>query len=375
MLYAEALTDTRNKIDFRLKGGRLMNNEIIGEKLKIIYKDVNAPDGFSLRVMLKVKAEAVRTMPSSASLHLLRRLRPALAIAACFVLLVGLYLTDVISPGVPSIEERETVQVPFEGEIPYINGDSPVVKAETAEKPEVIPAPVIPVTPSADLALVQNGQADGLPDTAVAQETPALIPLPPLQDSPVAVRLVTASQDNGGAVSEPSLLPQPLAEKVTPFIVDEADIPDSSVFMPRRRVIDSVSVNIGVGTINKAKAILEQRERFFGISADFEVAEISSDGAIVAMRSYLVPNSQVNSFVTHVSSVGSAVEVKRDRVDITQDYQRILDLHRQSIINMTATGQGAAEVNQLVADLMFFNERSREGVQNVVVWLIDGVDF
>ena len=158
-------------------------------------------------------------------------------------------------------------------------------------------------------------------------------------------------------------------------IVNEADIPDASVFMPRRRVIDSVSVNVSVGTINSGLLKLEQRERFFGISADFEVAEISSDGTIVVMRSYLVPNSQVNSFVIHVSSVGSAVEVKRDRVDITQDYQRMLDLHRQSIINMTATGQGAAEVNQLVADLMFFDERSREGVQNVVVWLIDGIEF
>jgi len=352
-----------------------MNNEMIGEKLKMIYKDVKAPDGFSVRVMLKIKSESVQALPSNTSSRLLRRLRPALAIAACFILLLGLYLSNMIMPGVPSIDEREVVQVPFEGEIPYVNGDDPFVMVEPSEKPEVIPFPVIPLAPSADAPLAQNGQADGLPDTAVDQETPALIPSPPLQDSPVAVRLVTASQDNGGAVSEPSLLPQLLAEKVTPFIVDEADIPDASVFMPRRRVIDSVSVNIGVGTINKAKVILEQREQFFGISADFEAVEISSDGAIVAMRSYLVPNSQVNSFVTHVSSVGSAVEVKRDRVDITQDYQRILDLHRQSIINMTATGQGAAEVNQLVADLMFFNERSREGVQNVVVWLIDGVDF
>jgi len=358
-----------------------MDGEMLRENLKAIYKDAKAPEGFSLRVMQRIKSQVQGSPSKDVSFTLRRALRPAIAVAACFVLALGMYLAAGGLPGVDPVEDLRTAEVPVGDEpipdvriveeVPYINGDRPALMAQAKEEPVDLP-PVIVEPPLDNASIGQNAQNNDLPADNVPLVTVAAV------NGDSALRRAEPAVTNGhshAVTADKPVVIVPLAEIQPSFVLSEADIPDTSLFMPRRRVINSVSVNLSVGTINKAKLMLEQRERLFGISADVEAAEIRSDGTIVTMRSYLVPNSQVNSFVTHVSGVGSAVQIKRDSIDITQDYQRMLGLHRESIINTTATGQGAAEVNQLAADLMFFNERSREGVQNVVVWLIDGVDF
>ena len=358
-----------------------MDGEMLKENLKAIYKDAKAPEGFSLCVMQRIKVQAQSSPSKDVSFSLRRALRPAIAVAACFVLALGMYIAAGGLPGVSPVEDLRTAEAPAEDEpkrdvqiveeVPYINGDGPALMAEAKEVPVDLP-PVIVEPPLDNASIAQNGQNNDLP----ADNVPLLTVSAVNGDS--ALRRSEPAVANGHSHAVTSDKPVeivPLTEIQSSFVLSEADIPDTSLFVPRRRVINSVSVNISVGTINKAKLMLEQRERLFGISADVESAEIRSDGTIVTMRSYLVPNSQVNSFVTHVSSVGSAVQIKRDSMDITQDFQRMLGLHRESIINMTATGQGISSVNEIVADLMFLDKRSHEGVQNVVVWLEDAVDF
>jgi len=375
-----------------------MDNEMIGGKLKMIYKDVEVPDGFSARVMLRIKAEKVQSLPLSIPSRLARDLRPYIAIAACFVLLVGLYFAGSGLPGVSPIDEKEAVIVPVEADPsldikiadrqPYLNGDVSLT-SEREEKPADLLSPSNENQPVVEDSLAQNGQLNDVADTSAVIEIPVVEPSEP-------VMLVAIAQtDDRPTLKDPSTKPDPPAangyadmtvkdpiteiklieDTALTFVLNEADIPDLSVFMPHRRVIDSVSVNISVGTINSGVLKLEQRERLFDISADVEVTEIRPDGTIVIMRSYVLPTSFANAFVTQLSALGDDARLIRNSLDITQDYTRLLDAHRELIADLPATGQGVDEINRLVSELKLFDERSREGVRNVVVFLEDAVDF
>jgi len=358
-------------------------------KLKMIYKDVKAPDGFNSRLMLRIKAEKVQSLPLRLPSRLARDLRPYIAIAACFVLLVGLYFAGSGLPGVSPIDDKEAVNVHVEADPsldikiaerePYLNGEEPLVLTIPSNEGQ----------PVAEDSLAQNGQLNDVADT------PAVIEIPVAEPSEPVLLEAIAQTDDRPTLKVPSARPEPSAangysaltvkdpiteiklieDTALTLVLSEADIPDISVFMPRRRVIDSVSVNISVGTINSGVIKLEQRERLFNFSADTELTEIRSDGTIVMTRSYVVPASLANAFVTQLSTLGDYVRINRNTLDITQDYSRLLDAHRNLITHFAATGQGAGEINKLVAELMFFDERSREGVRNVVVVLEDGVDF
>jgi len=366
--------------------------------LKRIYKDVKAPDSFSSCVMLRIRKEKLKALPLRFSLRLTRDLRPVAAVAACFVLIAGLYFGGAFLPAVPFEDERETVQTPVEGvdpldiqtaeKHPYVNGDGPILSADTQEEPADVPAPATEVQPAVNTLLAQNGQVDDLSDDAVTLEAPVI-------GSSDQVRLVTVSQDNDNADAEEPALPDsfsangysraeavskpleiaPLANENAAFVLSEADIPDTSLFMPRKRVIDSVSVSITVGTINNALRKLEEREQLFEVFADNEATEIRTDGTIVVMRSYVVPKSLESSFIAQVSALGEAAKIKRDSIDITQDYNLMLASHRDYIADLAATGQGVRKINDIVAELVFFDKRANEGVRNVVVWLEDAVDF
>ena|GEM_PF-2361869 len=367
-----------------------MDNEMICGKLKMIYKDVKTPDGFNSRVMLRIKAEKIQSLPLSLPSRITRDLRPYIAIAACFVLLVGLYFAGSGLPGVSPIDDKEAVNVLVEADppsdikiadrVPYLNGEEPLVLTIPSNEGQ----------PVAEDSLVQNGQVNDVADTPAVVEIPVAEP-----SEPVLLEAIAQTNDRPTLEAPSVIKPEPSAangyaamtvkdpiteiklveDTALTFVLNEADIPDYSLFMPRRRVIDSVSINIGVGTINSGLLKLEQRERLFDISADAELTEIRSDGTIVMTRSYVVPASLANAFVTQLSTLGEAVRLNRGSLDITQDYSRLLDAHRDLITDFAATGKGANDINKLVAELMFFDERSREGVRNVVVVLEDGVDF
>ena len=367
-----------------------MDNEMICGKLKMIYKDVKTPDGFNSRVMLRIKAEKIQSLPLSLPSRITRDLRPYIAIAACFVLLVGLYFAGSGLPGVSPIDDKEAVNVPVVADKePYLNGDVSLI-SEIEEEPSDLTIPSNEGQPVAEDSLVQNGQVNDVADTPAVVEIPVAEPSEPVlleaiaqtNDRPTlevpSVVKPEPSAANGYAamtVKDPITEIKLVEDTALTFVLNEADIPDYSLFMPRRRVIDSVSINIGVGTINSGLLKLEQRERLFDISADAELTEIRSDGTIVMTRSYVVPAALANAFVTQLSMLGEVVGLNRGSLDITQDYSRLLDAHRDLITDFAATGKGANDINKIVAELMLFDERSREGVRNVVVVLEDGVDF
>jgi len=340
--------------------------------------------------MLRITTEKVQPLPLSIPSRLARDLRPYIAVAACFVLLVGLYFAGSGLPGVSPIEDNEAVNVPFVTDSePYLNGNVSLT-LESDEESSDLPIPSNEGQSVAENSLAQNGQVNDIADT------PAVIEIPVEQPSePVLLEAIAQTNDrptseapsvikpdlpaaNGYAlmtVNDKITETMPIEDKALTFILSEADIPDSSLFIPRRRVVDSLSVNISVGTINSGLLKLEQRERLFDISPDFVITEIRSNGTIVMIRSYVVPTMFANAFVTQLSMLGENVKLNRGSLDITQDYFKLLDAHRDLIIDMSATGKGADEINKLVAELRFFDERSHEGVRNVVVMLEDGVDF
>lgn len=370
-----------------------MDGEMLRENLKAIYKDAEAPEGFSSRVMSRIDSPS-----KGISFKLRRGLRPALAIAACFVLALGMYLAGSGLPGVTPSQDLQTAEVPFEEEpvpgvqigqeTPYVNGDVPVLIAE-AEK-DSLELPSVSIDPaSGDVLLAENGQAEVAPDPQATAEAPVSNP-------PVGVRLVNAAEGNNDSDSAgPSFRkPEPivtngyshttaekpvdivpLTEQELAFVLSEKEIPHPSVFISRRRVIDSLSVNVSVGTINNALRKIDERERIFGISADTEATELRADGTIVVMRSYIVPTTLANAFIINVSTIGGSDVIKRDSADITEDYNRMLDMHRDLMTDLARTGQGVREINKIAEELLFLDERAKDGVKNVVVWLEDSVDF
>lgn len=369
-----------------------MDGEMLRKNLKAIYKDTKAPAGFSSRVMQRITAEAVRTRPSGISFGLMRRLRPAIAIAASFILITGIYLAGFGMPVLAPTEDLRTAETPLPDaqtakEAPYVNGGRPLLIAEAEDLLDLPPVTVYPA--AEDMPLAESARVEDVPDAVATVQTP-------VSDPPVDVRLVADTVDSNGDSAPPALREHkpaaangyshavaadkppviaPLAEQDASFVLSEADIPHPSVFMSRRRVIESLSVNISVGTINNALRKLKERESLFGITADTEAADIRSDGTIIMMRSYIVPTSLANAFIAHINAVGSSGGIKRDRADITQEYNRMLDSHRDLMIDMARTGQGVREINEIAEELLFFDERAKDGVKNVVVWLEDGVDF
>jgi len=369
-----------------------MDGEMLRKNLKAIYKDVKAPVGFSSRVMVKITAETVKMRSSDKSFGLMRRLRPAIAIAASFILITAIYLAGVGMRVFAPTEDLRTAESPLPdaqtiNEVPYVNGDRPVLIAETEDPLDLPPVTVYPAAEKIPLA--ESARTEDVPDVVATVQTP-------VSDTPVDVRLVAVTEDSNGGFPVPALREHkpaatngyshaissnkpveivPLVEEQAAFVLSEADIPHPSVFMSRRRVIDSLSVNVSVGTINNALRKIDERERLFGVSADTEATELRADGTIVVMRSYVLPNAIANAFVTNVSAIGSSDGIKRNRVDITKDYNRMLDIHRDFLLNLAGTGQGMRDLNEIAGKLVYLDKRAKDGVKNVVVWLEDGVDF
>jgi hypothetical protein len=360
-----------------------MDNDRFKKQLKAIYRDVNASEGFSARVMLKISTDADHALPSNIASVLRRDLRPYIAAAACFILVLGVYLTGILSPAAPLIVERAALDQPFVDNAPediqiaegdkYVNGETPLPD----EKPD------------AEVTLAQNGQEAEKPAEPVAAEAPVIEPfesaqvvaVPSERDNQAAAipsPQIRPADTNGytlAARPAPSLEITPIAEQAPSFALKNVEIPDSSVYVRRTRVINSVTVNLSVRSIDKTLPRLEEWERIQGMFPDIVITENRSNGTKVMIRSYIMTPSYKSVFINFLGSLGTNIGINRDRLDVTEQYLRMLDRHRELIDNVSATGRGAHEVNEIVADLIFFDKRTQEGVHNVVVWLEDAVDL
>jgi len=373
----------------------LMNEPQMGISLKMIYSDVQAPLGFSERLMDKIREEkrAKKVLPFS--IEFKKMLTPFVAVAACAVLLIGLFADGVFTPSVRDTQialvDEPVQEIPIDqtdnevvvAQVPYVNGDQvseeTIPEAALVEEPIEVDEPVLE-----DAVVAENGQKEEEelpPAPVVVAEAPAAPPAAPVQrNAPIA--LTTVAVPVSVTVEEPVVsIPKPPVEAVQtveealPTVFDKALIPDADVFVNRKRTINSTLINVSVLRIDAALTRLEQIESTLSLKADLVETNLRPDGTIVMVRSYAVPQTTAMGFVNRLTALGIDAKTRNDNADITFEYNLLLQQHRESSQRAFQTGKGFQETNEIISQLMFLNRRSTSGMRNIVVFLEDGVDF
>lgn len=355
--------------------------------LKAVYPDIKAPSGFALSVMKEARLLDAQ-VPFALPVWFGRTLRPVAAIALSAALLFGLFAHDRIDLNVIPVEEGQVHENYNEANDPVIlaepdaNEDNQFVRADPAEPSD---EPKMEDVPQQTQETEEPSAGQGLPaDFDVPNVLEVFAEAIPEQDRPLAFETVAvsspspvASNGNIKAVddfAEPITTGQP-DEKIATVAFNEADIPEPSVFVRRRRVIESESVRLSVQRADKALSQIEERAEFFGVKSDMKVTDIKDDGTIVVMKSFSMPSGLADTFVTHLAAFGSIAERDSRKFDVTAEYSQMLDEHSELINEVLKSGNKAQELRVLVNDLIFFDQRSKPGMKNVVIWLEDGVDF
>ena len=347
--------------------------------LKAVYPDVKAPSGFALSVMKEVRHLNAQ-VPFALPVWFGRTLRPVAAMALSAALLFGLFARDSTDLNVIPVEEGQVYENGIEANDPVIlaepdtNEDNQFVQVEPTEPSDE------PKQETEEPAVEQELPTDsGEPNVqeVFAEATPE-------QDRSLAFETIAVSKPSPVSLNGDEKVnnDKPISTTIEqldkqPVIItfNEADIPEPSVFVRRRRIIESESVRLSVQRVDKALSQIEERAEFFGVKSDMKVTDIKDDGTIVVMKSFSVPSGLADTFMTHLAAFGNVVERDSRKFDVTAEYSQMLDEHSELINEVLKSGNKAQELRVLVNDLIFFEQRSKPGMKNVVIWLEDGVDF
>jgi len=348
--------------------------------LKVAYPEITAPIGFSSRVMSEISRSSRRPAPMVVPFKLKRLLMPVAVMAASAILIIGLYYEGAFMTVSPAIEEQPQALIE---EVPYQNGN--VIDAHNvAEDNEtaMLPPLVLPEEPADSELTVEapHKSVDVEDNVAVVENTPVTIDIPAFREKPVDHSLETVSHIQGTngytAITDSSFVDIiPLDERIETNKADLTEIPDFSIFMPRDRIINSISVNVFVGRIDEALEHIERIELLYGIVPDMTETNLLGDGTIAMSRSYTIPSKFVNSIVVGMSSIGAASEVKRSSIDITADYKEMIDAHIKLIRELSATGEGVSELKDLISQMMRLDNMARHEVSNIILTIEDKIDF
>lgn len=346
--------------------------------LKSVYPDVIAPSGFSSRVMATIGKGAAKPVYPIWSLRSNKILVPAAAIAACAVLITGLYFQGAFLPAFPGSSDERQAQILQEeilredesvtDEQSYVNGEMPLPQAEK----EVVKVE----SPSGEIITAQNEQNELQPTDILVQEIPELkhpvadqsVPSP---ESKNRVSVTRTSREQ--AKPTISIVPISSESQTSAFVWPE--IPHPSVFIPRERKINTVSITMDVGRIDRVLTEVEDRERLFRVMPEMTVTDLRGDGTIVMMKSYIIPLTHANLFIDSMKALGDTAEVQKSTVDMTLEYDNMLRTHRKLISDVSDGGEDASDINELISQMIVINERSKENVVHVVVWMRDSIDF
>ena len=340
--------------------------------LKAVYPEITAPIGFSSRVMSEISRSSRRPVPMAVPFKLKRLLMPVAVMAASAILIIGLYFEGAFMTVSPAIEEQPQALIE---EVPYQNGN--VIDAHNvAEDNETALLPPLVLPEEVETPHKSDDVAGNI---AVVAITPVAPDTPVLREKPADHSLAAVSNIQKGngdtAITDSSVDIIPLDERIETIKTDLTEIPDISIFIPRTRIVNSVSVNVVVGRIDEALKFLERIELVYGMVPDVTETNLLGDGTISMIRSYTIPRSFVNSIVVGMSSIGEISEVKRSSIDITADYKELLDAHIKLIRELSATGEGVSELKDLISHMVLLDNMARHEVSNIIITIEDNIDF
>ncbi len=355
--------------------------------LKAVYPDMKAPSGFAFSVMEDVRHLNTQ-VPFVIPAWFGKTLRPVAAIALSAALIFGLFAHDgtdldvIPAEGGQIYENGNETDEPAILVEPDISGNNQFVQAEPTEPSDEPEMEDISqqTQDTSEPPAIQDPQINldvTIGNEAVAEATPK-------QDKPLAFETVAVSPLSPVSSNGNMKVIDDIPESITigrldrePVIIafNEAVIPDPSVFVRRERIIEVESIRLSVQRIDKVFSRIEGRAEFFNVKSDMTVTNIRDDGTIIVMKSFNVPSGLADIFVTHIAAFGKVSERDSSRLDITSEYSQMLDEQSELINEVLKTGNKAQELRGLINDLIFFEQRSKPGTKNVVVWLEDGVDF
>jgi len=358
------------------------------QMLKALYPDMSAPLGLRSAVMREIASQ--RGIGAVYSFHSLvgRLHKPFAAVALSAAILLGLFALDRNLSGLRELPEEvqqaygngTKIQETQETAIDDSSNGSALAQTDQSEpsaEPKITDEP--PVTYVAE-------EVTTVQEMPVNEEPPLIdatfLSVPEEPRSPIVVEKTvaeiqpSASHNGSVKITEPVLTPVSLnAEYSEPIIFSEADIPDPFVFLRRKRVIEVTTIKITVPRIDKALPLLEDRAELFGFKPDMTNTQLKENGTITVMQSFIVPMGMAHILTNQLFILGSVTSREKSSLDVTSDYSRMLDEHSLLLEEVVKSGTGVRHLKELVEQLMFFDKRSQPGVENVVIWLEDGVDF
>lgn len=326
---------------------------------------VAVPDGFSARVMERLQAEP---QCDGQRTHLLFK---KLAFAASFIFLLG--MNSLLLGRYQSGGGQATLPP---------TALPPVKQTEQSPPPDSLPVQLqepsapAPSHQQVELPLVQapaEQAGSGLSVTA-APDVRQPVPVVPSGRTAAAQALkprsaALSSQAAPLRTPKPAAAKQPLrVASLSPTV-----IPDSEVFLPKRRVTEGRLLKIAVRDLPQAAELLAEAAGMRGLAPTVASVSLAPDGRLIALYRFEVPWQQANMFINQALSLGLVLDERQITEDISVEYREKLEQYRQLAARVhDAEGAEATALHNKKNDLLLDLARmhnAASGAQAVTVWL------